>query len=129
MLWFSFSVILSVLPLVAAFFFKSTKGEQVAYADLAGDGELLIITTAMAAAAAGDLWAKGASSEWLTTALACLNTALAIFTTLWFGYITALADEKTAIDKGFISTWSTTMFLVSFTASGLSIIRAELRQQ
>ncbi len=129
MLWFSFSVVLSILPLVAAFFFKSTKGESVAYSDLAGNGELLIITTGMAAAAAGDLWAKGASKQWFTTVLACLNTAVAIFTTLWFGYITALADEKSNIDKGFIASWSTTLFIISFLASGMSIIRAELRQQ
>ncbi|MET9426323.1 hypothetical protein [Streptomyces sp. NPDC003036] len=129
MLWFSFSVVLSLLPLCAAFVFKSTKGEAVTYAEVAGKGELLIITTGMAAAAAGDLWAKGAAKEWLTTALACLNTALAIFTTLWFGYLTALADEKSKVDQEFIATWSTTMFIVSFLASGMSIIRAELRQK
>ncbi|MEU3775123.1 hypothetical protein AB0F11_18285 [Streptomyces sp. NPDC032472] len=128
MLWFSFSVILSLLPLFAAFIFKSTKGEVVTYAEVAGKGELLIITTGMAAAAAGDLWAKGAAKQWLTTALACLNTALAIFTTLWFGYLTALADEKSKVDQEFIATWSTTMFVISFLASGMSIIRAELRQ-
>jgi hypothetical protein len=53
--WLIFSVVISLLPLLFRFALEATDGKSPTLSDLLSQGELLLISSAIAAAAVGEL--------------------------------------------------------------------------
>src|ERR1043165_4006800 len=89
-IWGIFSVGIAVLPVAFNALSLLTRGQDVGLNALLGRGELLLIAAALAATAAGELFASTARRlHNMRLALAGLNLFLAFIACYWFGDVAA----------------------------------------
>ena len=118
--WFVFGVIIALVPLGFAYVNQRIDGRTPALAEVIGRGELLLVSTAIAAAAAGELIASGRDRavRKLLSGGGCVAIVLAA--SLCF----AAVQGKTAPDLAAVGTVSVWLFGGTVLASASSVYLA-----
>ncbi|MFF0733315.1 hypothetical protein ACFYVK_17030 [Streptomyces chartreusis] len=127
--WFAFGVLFSIMPIITGFFIAETRGSDRRLTDLIGHGELLIVATGLAAAAAGQAFSmKHTKFGVLPRLVGCGNVLIALFTTGVFADISAAVAEKEQIDETFVAAYSLWFFGAALITSFSGALLAELEQ-
>lgn len=122
-----FSVALGLLPVFFNFLSLLTFGPELSWALLLGNGELLLLSVGLSAAALGDLIAVG--REWekfkiVLTASSAGNIALASF---YFAAISQRSAEGEPTNGSVVAIVSLVLYALALACSGSCIAVAERR--
>jgi hypothetical protein len=126
--WSIFSVAFALLPIGVNGLSAATRNRGIAYDDLVGRGELLLVTAAIAAASAGELFGDK-ESRLRTTRLFLVGMSFLVvcLSSYWFADIAAGLQSNQVLDRYVIATGSSAVFIFAFIISACSIIVSELR--
>ena len=136
--WLLFGVIVSILPLVFAYFVllmnpNPTAGSNVTgMSAVLGNGELLVVTWVLAAGAIGEVigsdegkgWFKGRG--WLKIVSGGLTLIVLIFATLFFAAIAEARAVNVKVEDSFVSTSSIDLFLISLVPCFICVASTEV---
>ena len=118
--WMIFSVIVALTPLwlnAVIFLAKNKSISEVPVLVLAG-GELLLISTAFAADAIGDLIATGSDKRFRKVFAAGSCTVSLLFAALWYSANSALRDTGQQINATMATKGSMIVFIFTVLAAG-----------
>jgi hypothetical protein len=126
--WILFSVSFSTLPLAFNYLSGITRNQPIGYVSLVGRGELLIVSVAIAAAGAGDLFGRAElihrNYRLFVVGMSFIIVCLA---SLWFADIANALREGQLIDQIVVARGSTIVFCASVVNSACCIVLSELR--
>ncbi|GIG65567.1 hypothetical protein [Phytomonospora endophytica] len=126
-IWGIFSVGIAVLPVGFNALSLMTRGQRFGLDSLLGRGELLLIAAALAATAAGELFASTAARlHNMRLALAGFNLFLAFIACYWFGDVAAALVDQTPIQKGVVAAGSLVILCSALVLTGASAFVSEL---
>jgi len=124
--WGTFTVGISVMPVVFNALAAYTRGQPVRYVDLVANGELLLVSVAISAAAVGELavgigpWASG---KVLLMAMSLFTSILAAW---WFADVTAVARAHDPVDRHAIAVGSTWVFASALVVGACCIFASRM---
>lgn len=122
--WFVFSVVLALLPLAFRFAWQSTSSNTPTVANILSQGELLLVSAAIAAAAVGELVARGRQSP-IMQILACGGCiGSVLFSSLYYAVVST-HHSQTPIFESTVSSISFWMFGLTVVSSAGCISLAE----
>lgn len=116
--WFLFSVIISLVPLIfdgVLLWSRETPSRQIAVAVLAG-GELLLISTAIAADAVGDLVGSGSTRTGLKLLVGGTCVISLLFAALWYAANSVLENTGQHANPHAVITGSAVVFICTVCA-------------
>jgi len=123
--WFMFSVVMALLPVLFNFFFLLATARAPTLTGLTGNGELLLIAAALSSVAIGELIdSKTEKRVWKIIAGGSSVVVLAT-ASLFFAMVATMNDGDGAYDSGIVALASLTIYIVSVTCSGASMMIAE----
>jgi hypothetical protein len=109
--WAAYTVVISVLPVVFNALGAVTRGQPVRYDDLVANGELLLVSVAICAAAAGELSTATAESLVATRSLlVAMSLVTAVLAAWWFADVTSAVRAHGPVDRHAIAVWSSMLF-------------------
>jgi hypothetical protein len=109
--WMVFTVAFAVMPVAFNALTAITRGDPVAYANLVANGELLLISAAISAAAAGELSTSAEPALPATKSLLIGMSFLVIcVASLWFADIASAVRAHEEVDRHAVSVGSTVVF-------------------
>ncbi|WP_030204722.1 hypothetical protein [Streptomyces sp. NRRL S-87] len=129
--WFFFGVLFGVLPIALCFAMNSLSRNGMTLTQLLGRGELLIVTTSLAAAAAGQIITRKGSPAGITNVLGflvCLNILLAVATAGLFAFVSYASQTPQSIDATSVAQYSVVLFASSVVTAGSSALIVEWEQ-
>ncbi|MEU6590860.1 hypothetical protein ABZ923_16835 [Streptomyces sp. NPDC046881] len=98
----------------------------ISLTELLGRGELLIVTTSLSAAAAGQIITrKGTGHENMLGFLVSLNILIAVVTAGLFAFVSSAAQTKLKIDADTVALYSTIFFIATIVTAGSSAFIVE----
>ena len=121
-----FSVIIALTPLLFNFMSFVTIGRSVSVTEVLYRGELLLISTAIAADATGRL--VGSGNEWVFPKLLGVGAAVCdlMISAWWFGNISTAISSGAEVDKSVITYGSLVLFTITVIAGLSCLIIKEL---
>ena len=123
--WFVFSVCIALMPIIFSFIVLSIQRNNVSLASLLGRGELLILASALCAAALGDLLMSKKAKPWAR--LICGGSTLLslVMSSLLFAAIAGTPAKGQELDLVLVRDVSLWLFLLSLITCGSSVAVAE----
>jgi hypothetical protein len=117
----------AVLPLLAALFISRAMGGSLSITEVLSRGELLLVATTLAAAAAGELFGREhPSTRGVAEVYAGVVALLiAVLTALSYGAISHALSEGGQADAGFVTAYSIVMYGLSALAGAVCVVLAE----
>jgi hypothetical protein len=118
--WIVFGVLIALLPIAFRYALESTTGPVPSLAHLLADGELLLISSAIAAGAVGELIGRGRNRLilQLISAGGCIATVL--FASLYYAYVAT----HQLVNEAFVMRMSLFLFGLTLIASASCIALA-----
>lgn len=113
--WLIFGVVVTLTPFIFSFLQSVDSRRGFAFSSVLGDGQLLLVSVAIAAGAFGELVTVNMVSEKRLSRILALGSSVVvvIVASLWFGGISSSVSDKTATDpkaitigSGFIYGWA-----------------------
>ena len=127
--WILFSVIISLLPLVADGVNRISQGRsgigQSVLTEVLAHGELLLVSAAIAADAVGDLIGSGPEFKMLKYLAGGACLAIILFGSLWYAGIAANSHDGRLLNNGMIARWSASILGLTVLTSGCGKFVAE----
>jgi hypothetical protein len=124
--WFGFRVVLPLTPLVLGAFILWTNGQSVSFERLIGRGELLLLTTVIAAGGIGEL-AAGSGGRWpvIRIILAAGNVIFVFLSAAYFSYLSAALIAGVPVKIDVITHLSRNLYLYAVVTAGCSLWLSE----
>jgi hypothetical protein len=119
--WFVFSVVIALLPLGFRYLLEATDGAPPTITRLLSQGELLLVSSAIAAAAVGELIGRGRRRPILQLFAGGGCIATVLIASLYFAYV----STRTAARPTVVATTSVWLFVLTLIASASCVILAE----
>lgn len=122
--WAIFSVIISLLPIVATFSYSwTTTNSSITLTEALAKGELLLISVAISGTAVGELIGRegGGTFKLLKVVFIGLAFIVVVFSCLWFGSIASLLAEHRSVDAHAVSVGSQIIFFSSVLSGAVCI--------
>ncbi|MFD3538859.1 hypothetical protein ACFWUQ_05080 [Streptomyces sp. NPDC058662] len=129
--WFFFGVLFGVLPIALCFVMNTLVRSGMTLTQLLGRGELLIVTTSLAAAAAGQIITRKGSHTGITNVLGflvCLNILLAVATAGLFAFVSFASQTPNSVDGASVAQYSVVLFASGVVTAGSSALIVEWEQ-
>jgi hypothetical protein len=134
--WLFFSVLFGVVPILASLLYQlSDKATQTyGLAGLIGHGEVLLVTAALCASSAGELFGGSTGRSIWKVIAGGSSTFLLLATTLYFSNIStsfamaSIQKKEATIDAVAVANISTMLFLVSLFTCGWCICLSALEE-
>ncbi|MGI5468374.1 hypothetical protein [Streptomyces sp. CA-132043] len=127
--WLFFGVGFGVLPIGLGYVMNSFTHRGVSLSEILSRGELLIVTTSLAAAAAGQIITRsGSGLRNIVGFLAFSNIAMACVTAGLFAFVTSAPQVSQKLDQGSVTGSSLVLFIATFVTAGASTFIAEWEQ-
>ncbi|WP_146074993.1 hypothetical protein [Streptomyces sp. Ru73] len=127
--WLFFGVGFGVLPIGLGYVMNSFTHRGVSLSEILSRGELLIVTTSLAAAAAGQIITRsGSGLRNIVGFLAFSNIAMACVTAGLFAFVTSAPQMSQKLDEGSVTGSSLVLFFATFVTAGASTFIAEWEQ-
>jgi len=125
--WMIFTVAFGVLPVAFNALTAITRGDQVAYVNLVANGELLLISAAISAAAAGELSTATERTLPATRSLLIGMSLLVVcVASLWFADIASAVRSHEPVDRDAIMVGSTVVFAFATITGGCCMTLSRL---
>ncbi|MEM6635548.1 MAG: hypothetical protein AAF667_06615 [Pseudomonadota bacterium] len=124
--WLIFSVAISLVPLIFAAISLASRGSSVELIAVIGNGELLIISTSMCAAAVGELFGAGQKYKYVQVILGGLAVLLLMLSALNFADIAAVRAAGSNVVSEVLRSTSIVIFLASVVVSCGCIVVSEI---
>ena len=118
--WLFFSVVIATSPIIFNLFKSLGRGEELSMSLLIGRGELLLISSAICAAAIGELFGSSEGNILAKLIIGGSCLILLILSAMWFADISAAIYSSEYINTDRVSTLSLIFFILSIITSGLS---------
>jgi len=124
--WLIFSVVIALLPLAFNLLRFSSRGTPLSLLTILSNGELLLISAAIAAAAAGELFASGQNyiKAKLFAGGGCV--IVLILASFLFADISVAIASGEKISQEAVSTNSIVIFILTVVASGSCVALSEV---
>ncbi|MBZ4020470.1 hypothetical protein CCS38_33045 [Streptomyces purpurogeneiscleroticus] len=127
--WLFFGVGFGVLPIGLGYVMNSFTHRGVSLSEILSRGELLIVTTSLAAAAAGQIITRsGSGLKNIVGFLAFSNIAMACVTAGLFAFVTSAPQVNQKLDEGSVTGSSLVLFFATLLTAGASTFIAEWEQ-
>jgi hypothetical protein len=124
--WGIFSVIIALLPVFFNLLTVGSRGGSLSLRQVASHGELLLISTAIAAASVGDLIASGSKLP-MAKILAGGGCIVGLFLgSLWYADISAAQAANVVLNPAWINNGSAIVFALTLVSSGSCVALAEV---
>lgn len=124
--WALFGVVIALLPIAFSGFKILHRGEAFDHSLLLSDGELLLVSAGIAAAAIGEIVASGANAKILKVVCGAGATALLMISSFSFADIASLSP--TLSDGAAIAAESLWIFAFTVLSGASCIILSEVRE-
>lgn len=126
--WAIFSVAFALLPIGANGLSGLTRGRSVDFDGLVGRGELLLVTAAIAAAAAGELFGRLETRlRGTRLVLVGLSFLVVCVTSYWFADVAVGLQTGQPIDHHVVAVGSTYVFLLNLVVSACAVVVSEIK--
>lgn len=118
-IWFIFSVIVTLTPFFLGFFQSVDHDQRFTFSLILGNGQLFLVSVAIAAAALGDLVAIEVSAiqRIMKTVAIGSCTLVVLISSLWYGDISAASQSQPAPDPRTISAGSVIVYFWALASS------------
>lgn len=123
--WALFSVTMALVPLVAAFLAQVTRGNTPPWNEIVGRGELLLITAAICARSAGELFAGRSGGEVEKILAGGGTLVLMLLTAIYFADVASAIRKKDVLDLGMVTYISLVVFVCAILSGGRCIYLSE----
>lgn len=125
--WFIFSVLIALLPIGFNALKLVSRGCDISLVDVTKHGELLLIASAICAAAIGDLVTSGAAlKNWKAIVAGCCLIVLCL-SSFYFADISASVDDESLKDD-VVSRMSIILFAIAMISSAGCIVLSEINE-
>jgi hypothetical protein len=124
--WIMFSVAVALLPLVFRFLQIVTRGQLPSIQDITSQGELLLISGAMAAAALGEIIMSNISHSILKIISGGFCVIMLLISSFYYADIASYSFNGLALNKGIASEISIITYIFTLISSGSCIAVAEV---
>ena len=125
--WLIFSVLIALLPIGFNYLSMKTKSIPTSLEIICAQGELLIVSAALNAAALGELFGSGPASLMIAKIIAGgVCVIILLLTSLWFADIAATILLNKPLDANIIMKGSLFAFFGTVAASGSSVALSEV---
>jgi hypothetical protein len=124
--WLIFSVTISLVPLIFTAISLASRGNSFDLIDIIGNGELLLISTALCAASVGELFGTSPKYRTLKIVLGGIAVVLLMLAALNFADISAAKTSGTQIVPDVLKATSLYIFFSSIIVSGGCIVVSEV---
>ena len=118
--WSLFGVLVSLVPFVVRWMLEQTAGNGIAHSGLVSQGELLLVSTAIAATAVGDLFNVHPRLRVRCSAVAGCCLLLVAISSAYYGAVAITESNKRSV-----VVFSILLFILSLVGGAASIITAE----
>jgi hypothetical protein len=121
--WLIFGVLLALVPLLFSWATRQLRAQPSSLDVLLANGELFLVTAALAGAAIGELLGVARASRqpfWEIVAGGCCLIVVVLSAHL-FADISAIRATAATIDPARVSSWSLWLYCIGLVASGSSI--------
>jgi hypothetical protein len=126
--WALFGVSFALLPIVFNALSAATRNQPITLELLLRNGELLLISTAIAAGAAGELvGGDQATGSRLRPGLIGLSVIVVCASSLWFADIAAAVRSGIQINEGLVAGGSIIVFVLTAITAACCIVVSELK--
>lgn len=123
--WLFFSVLIALVPLIAAYLFMLIKGRNPGLDDVAGSGELFLVVIALCGAAIGDLLTSAATKAFTKLLSGGLTLVVLLLASLLYAGVSDATTSRDALDSGWVVTISGALFLMGIVSCGCCIAVSE----
>lgn len=127
--WGLFGVCFAILPIAFNALSAATRNQEVTLVVLLSRGELLLVSAAISAAAAGELFGR---EEVLMKSTRLFLIGMSFLTvcgsSLWFADIASVARDGKELNEQLVAYGSISVFLLSVITSGCCVILSELKR-
>ena len=124
--WFIFGVIIALMPVIFNLFGEALSTGRFNFLGAIANGELLLISTAIAAPALGELIGSGISRNIPNLLAGGSSIVLLLLTSFGFAYISGARRSSRPLNSAVISGSSLVMFLFTISASCTCVCLANL---
>jgi hypothetical protein len=125
--WLVFTVFLALVPVLSAALRMRTFSKPVSLAILTAHGELLLVATAVAGSAIGELITSRTGKKRSLKVICSGMCLLAIIMSSgWFADIASAHEASGLIDPSFIAYGSLTMMILALLAGGSCVVVSEV---
>ena len=117
--WILFSVLVALVPFLFSWSVLAYNGSKITMPGIFGDGELFLVSAAIAAGALGEvILVDVPSSRRLIKVFAIGGCTLSItVSSLWFGLVASSTQGKHPTHPATVANWSLLLFLITFFCS------------
>lgn len=122
--WLIFSIFLALIPLLAIYLFQRIIHDPIKFEVLVSHGELFLISTAMAAAALGEIITSDKKRGILMICSSGGCLLIVILASMLFSFVLR-ANIINKIDVNYVSIVSIIVYCFAFITSGSSIVLSE----
>ena len=129
--WLFFGVLMALAPFLALMLDDVTNSTPMSLISLFGHGELLIVTSIIAAGGVGDLFGTEVSKELRVPRLIVLCSCLAVLivTCLWFAAVSALLTTQHPVQHpGTVAWGSVWLFSFGVLAGGSALLMSQAKE-
>lgn len=124
--WLLFSVIIALVPFVIQWLMLLTRGNVPTTVELFSNGELLLVSSAIAASAIGSLVLSDSKYRLSRIVVGWCCVCVLILASAWFAII-SIESNTGSFDPDFAANGSILMFIFTVISSAGCIILAELK--
>jgi hypothetical protein len=130
-IWLIFSVVVALSPFFLGVFQSVDRDQEVTFYSILGSGQLLLVCVALAAASLGELVAINVSSDQRIMKSAAIGSCILviIFSSLWFGDISADILAKTAPDQKTVSFGSFGFYIWALASSAWCLALTTVKRE
>jgi hypothetical protein len=123
--WAFFSVLMALIPLIASWLNTGTSGKSATLTQTIGEGQLLLIASALCARSCGELFGSGKTSSRFKIAVGASTLCILLLSAMQFSNIAASIRNSAALNTDAIVNNSLTLYVCAVVSGMMCVWLSE----